>query len=146
MAFPRGVTRIVVVTHDQADVKPPGEWLAYPTVLGGKTYLNVVIDQKQVKRLDENGWEPNAVECYTFVKYRLDGDKLVMWTINEPAKGTAIKSGKIKGIKTGKLDMEDLYRFTDTTENVAHFVANAPDSLWDKLPGQLERVKMATKR
>ena len=86
------------------------------------------------------------MECYTFVKYRLDGDKLVMWTINEPAKGTAIKSGKIKGIKTGKLDMEDLYRFTDTTENVAHFVANAPDSLWDKLPGQFERVKMVTKR
>jgi hypothetical protein len=141
--FPKGVMRIVEVEHDQEGVKPPNEYLAYSTVLGGKTYLNVVIDAEQVKRLDEKGWKSNAVECYTFVKYRLDGDKLVAWAIDEMAKEQAIKSGKIKGIipKDDKADT-----FTDTTENVARFVANAPDTLWKKEPGRFERVTLAAKQ
>ena len=54
----------------------------------------MVLDQKQVKRLDEKGWKPNAVECYTFIKYRLDGDKLVAWTVDEEAKERAINNGR----------------------------------------------------
>ena len=40
----------------------PAEYLACPTVLGNKSYLNVVIDPKQVKLLDEKGWKSEVVE------------------------------------------------------------------------------------
>jgi hypothetical protein len=141
--FPEGVMRVVEVIHNQAVVEPPAEFLAFSTALGGKTYLNVVLDQKQVKRLDEKGWKPDAVECYTFIKYRLDGDKLVAWWLDEEAKERAINNGKIKG----KIERSGVSRITDTAENVARFVAGAPDSLWDtKHPGRFERVGTVAKR
>lgn len=55
--FSVGIMRIVEVRHGNGTVEPPQEYLAFPTVLADKTYLNVVLDgdHKQVKRLDEKG-------------------------------------------------------------------------------------------
>ncbi len=138
--FPKGVLRVVEVTHSEGDVDTV-EYFAFPTVLGGKTYLNVVDDEKQVKLMEEKGWKAGVVKSYTFVKYQLDGDTLLVWGIDEAAKEQAIKSGKIKGLTP----WNGVASFTDTTENVGRFIANANDSLWDTkerfwFSGRLERV------
>jgi hypothetical protein len=135
--FPAGMMRIVEVKHTQGKLAPPQEYLAFPTVLGDKAYLNVVIGEKEVNRLDEKGWTMEAVDSYTFIKYQVDGNKLVAWAIDEKAKEQAITGGKIKGVT----EKDKPAKFTDTTENLAHFVAEAGDSLWEtKKPGRFERI------
>ena len=75
--------------------------------------------------MGETGWKPDVVDRYAFFKYQVDGDKLVVWLIDEDAKERAIKGGKIKGV----VEPNKPPKFTDTTENVARFVAEAGDSL-----------------
>lgn len=134
--LPRGVMRVVEVTYKDGKLNQPVEYLMFPTVIGNKTYLNLVIDEKQVKRLDEKGWKNAAIESYTFLKYRLDGDKLTAWAMDEGAKKQAIQSGKIKGATT-----TTVAGFTDTTENIRRFIADADDRLWDtKNVGQFVRI------
>ncbi len=143
-AFPVCVLRIVEINQNKGNVDPPAEYLAFPTAIGDKTYLNVVLDgdKKLVKRLDENGWNAANVDCYTFFKYAFDGDKLVLWAIEESAKGRAIQSGKVKGAAKPC----EISKFTDTTANLARFVAEAGDSLWNtEEPCALERVNVGKK-
>lgn len=140
--FPEGVMRIVAVTLRDGKLDSPADYLAYPTVLGDKTYLNLVIDDEQVRRLGDKGWKTDVVECYTFLRYQLDGDKLVVWLIDEKAKEEAIKSGKVKGL----IEPNEPARFTDTTENIARFVVDAGDSLWNtKEPGRFDRAAVTKK-
>ena len=138
--FPKGVLRVVEVTHSEGNVDTV-ECLAFPTTLDGKTYLNFVDDEKQVKLMDEKGWKAGVVKSYTFVKYQLDGDTLEVWLIDEAAKEQAIKSGKVKGVNP----WNSVASFTDTTENVGRFITDAGDSMWETKErlgdtGQLERV------
>jgi hypothetical protein len=143
--FPSGVMRIVGIKHTKGMVEPPEEYLAFPTVLNGKNYLNMVLegDKKQVRLLNEKGWKSDLVNSYTFLRYQVDGDKLTVWVIDEDAKKKGIKDGKIKGVEEPNRPA----KFTDTTENVARFVTAAGDSLWNtKEPGHFERVKVSKKR
>ena len=142
--FPACVMRIVEVKHSKGKVEAPNEYLAFSTVIRDKTYLNLVLDgdRKLVKNLDEKGWKEVEVNCYTFLKYQIDGDKLVVWIMDEDAKQKAISSGKVKGAK----EPDQPAGFTDSTENVARFVAAAGDSLWNtKEPGRFERVNVGKK-
>ena len=138
--FPKGVMRIVEISHAKGEVAPPTEYLAYPTAIGGKTYLNVVWEEKLVRQLDENGWKGDGIAGYTFVKYAFDGDKLTVFLMDEPAKAKAIKDGKIKGVKNGN----DPAMFTDSTENVTRFVAAADAGLWNTAESvSMERVYLS---
>jgi hypothetical protein len=142
--FPACVMRIVEVKHSKGKLEAPAEYLAFPTVIGDKTYLNFVLDgdKKLVKSLDEKGWKDVEVDCYTFLKYQIDGDKLLVWSIDEDAKQKAISSGKVRGVK----EPDQPAKFTDTTKNVARFVKEAGDGLWDtKNAGRLERVNVGKK-
>ena len=135
--FPKGVMRVVAITRNQASIEPPEEYLAYSALLAGKAYLNVVVDEKQVTLLNAEGWNAAVVDAYIFVKYQLDGDNLTVWLTDEKAKEQAIKIGKIKGVAHN----DQVARFTDTTENIIRFIANAGDSLWNtKEPCRFERV------
>jgi len=142
--FPASVMRIVEIRHDKGNMEPPEEYLAFPTAIKGKTYLNLVHggDTNMVKRLDEKGWKAVDVDCYTFLKYELDGDTLVMWIIGEQAKQESIEGGKINGVTKPN----EISKFTDTTDNLAHFVAEAGDSLWNtEEPCRLERLDLGQK-
>ena len=137
--FPACMMRVVGIKHNKGNVEPAGEFLIFPTALGDKTYLNVVVlgrDDKPIKNLGEKGWKAVEVDSYTFYKYKFDGDKLLLYGIDEEAKKKAIKSGKV----TGTIENNSV-KFTDTTENVARFVKEAGDSLWTE-PGRLERVNL----
>jgi hypothetical protein len=142
--FPRSVLWVVEIRHHKGRIESPEEYLIFPTVIGNKTYLNMILDGDtgQVKRLKEKGWKAEAVDNYTFFRYEFDGDKLTVWVIDERAKAQAIQSGKVNGV----IGKGNLAQFTDTTENVARFVGEAGDSLWDtKGPGRFERVGSAKK-
>lgn len=141
--FPACMMRVVSIKHNKGEVEPPGEFLIFPTVLGNKTYLNVVVgkDDKLVKSLDEKGWKAVEVESYTLYQYKFDGEKVLVYRIDGEAKEKAIKDGKVKGTAEN-----NSYRFTDTTQNLARFVQEAGDSLWNtKDPGHLERVDVGKK-
>lgn len=130
----------------------------FPTVLGNQTYLNVAVglDDKLVqswivegedgkgreKGRKEKDAKAREVEGYMFYKFKLDGDKLTFYAIDEEAKQNAIKDGKIKGI----IEHDNLAKFTDTSKNLARFIADAGDSLWNtKMPVHLERVNVDKK-
>jgi hypothetical protein len=139
---PSSVMRVVAVKHTKENVESSEEHMLFPTVLKDKTYLNVVNDEESVQPLNKEGWKPDLVECYTFLKYQLDGDNLVVWLIDEDAKDTAIKGRKVQGKMRQRFS-----RFTDTTENLARFVAEAGDGLWNtKKPLRLERIEAGKKR
>ena len=142
--FPSSVLRIVAIKHGKGTVMAPEEYLAFSTVIGNKTYLNVVLDgeKKLVKRMDEKGWKAAEVDCFTFFKYQFDGDNLIVYLIDEDAKVKAIQGGKVKGVEKLKWAAQ----FTDTTENVVRFITKAGDSLWNtKEPGRSERVNVGKK-
>ena len=123
-------------------MEPPFECLILPTVIGGKSYLNVIWRKQYVNTLNENGWKADAVNSYMLVKYQFDGDKLVVWTMDEHAKAKAIENGEVTGLPS-RIDPNS--SFTDTTENVARFVKEAGDSLWTKEPVQFERMSLGKK-
>jgi hypothetical protein len=87
------------------------------------------------------------VETYLICRWKLDGDKLVLYHMDHEAKEKAIKSGKIKGtIKKVRYGIE-LAFLTDSTENLARFVSEAGDGLWImKEPSQLERIRVEAKK
>jgi hypothetical protein len=137
--FPKGMMRIVEIAHAKGEVGPPTEYLAFPTVVGDKKYLNVVWEEKLVRQLDENGWKADGIPGYSFVKYQLVGNDLTVFLMDDPAKAKAIKDGKIKGEKHGN----DLAMFTDSTENVARFIAAADAGLWNTAEAvSFERVEL----
>ena len=57
------------------------------------------------------------------------------------AKKRAVDAGKIKGVIEKDQDGNTRVHFTDTTENLAKFVADSGDSLFSKDVLRLERVK-----
>jgi hypothetical protein len=144
--LPESVMEVVAVTHQKdGQLKDPAVMLMFPTVLGKTAFLNVGIDgsshqQSAVDCLKQEGWKPGVLEIYSILKYCIEGDTLLLWTMAEDAKEQAITSGKIKGDvpEKGKIGSS---HFTDTTENVARFVAAAGDGLFEKEPMRLERVK-----
>jgi hypothetical protein len=70
-----------------------------------------------------------------------EGDALLLWGMDGDAKRQAIEGGKIKGVIEEREHHGSRVEFTDTTENVARFVAGAGDGLFSKDVLRLERVK-----
>lgn len=139
---PASLMRVMLVTHSKnGELHPPGEMLLFPTTLGAKTYLNLAeANEQQFKLLEEEGWNPKTVGAYLLPKYRVEKNTLLVWPVDWDAKKAAIQAGKVKGV-VEKRDSGDKVMFTDTTENLARFIAEAGDSLFAKEPLRLERVK-----
>ena len=135
--FPSGVMRIVIIKHSNGTVEPAEEAFAFASAIGGKNYLNVACrrTRRPVERLNEKGWKRRCrwtATCSSSIEF--DGDKLVMLEMDEGAVKQAIKERQGQGIMGD--GSEKYATLTDTTENVARFVAAAGDSLWNtKNPG-----------
>ncbi len=139
--FPNSTMGMVFVRHEEGKVASSGEFFVFPTVLGEKTYLNVTAGtEQQIRHLEEKGWK--AVDLCSILKYQVDGDKLLVWCMVEDAKKRAIEGGKVKGV----IEENNSAKFTDTTENVARFVADAGDGLFYKRPLRLERVNNSPRK
>lgn len=134
---PEGLLRVVGVSHSKSGKIDVEDYLVFTTKLGDKTYLNVTGGGRDgIKQLKENGWQPADDAVFFLFRYQVDGDTITVAGVDEQAKKTAIESGRIKG-EIGAQSS----RFTDTTENLAHFIQSAGDSLFSKEPGRLDRVK-----
>ncbi len=140
--LPESLMRVVAVTRSKdGELQPPGQLLVFPTTLGGSTYLNVAeANEQQIKLLEEKGWNPEVLPGFLLPKYKVEGATLSLWLVDWDAKKAAIEAKKVKGV-IEKQDSGTKVRFTDTSENVARFVAGAGDGLFSKEPLRLERVK-----
>jgi hypothetical protein len=145
--LPSGVIRVVGLAHSSnGHVRSPGEYLGFSTTLGGKTYLNLILSEQEAKLSEEKGLKADAIVGYSLFKYQIDGDKMKVWMMDAYAKRQAIETGKIKGvIEKGEQENHTVV-FTDTTENIARYVAEAGDSLFSKEPLRLERVTTHPRR
>jgi hypothetical protein len=118
------------------------ELLLFPTTIGDKTYLNVSDGKDaQVKLLEDKGWTAETVNAYLILRYQVTGDRLTVQWMDGEAKKRAVEAGKIKGKIEKDQDGNARAMFTDTTENLAKFIAEAGDDLFSKDVLKLERVK-----
>lgn len=135
--LPASVMQGIFVQHMTDGSMESGQLLIFPTTIGDKTYLNVAESTaSQLTLLEEKGWTDEAIKEYLILRYQITGDTLSIQWMNGDAKKRAIEAGKIKGVIE-----KDQGHFTDTTENVAKFVAEAGDDLFSKDGLRLERVK-----
>ncbi len=142
-SLPESVVRVVGVTHTkEGKIRSAGELLIFPTMIEGKSFLNVTGGQdQQIKLVEEKGWTPETVTTYLIFRYQVTGDGLTVQGIDCAAKQRAIEGGKIKGvIEKGDHGFTKVV-FTDTTENLARFVVENSDDLFSKNVVKLERVK-----
>lgn len=153
--FPASVLRVAGSRRKpDGTMEESGSLLFFPTTIGGKNYLNVPsivggkdyldsrYQDKEMKLLEEKGLTPETVSCYIFLRYQVTEDTLTIQQIDGGAKKRAIESGKIKGSLKMDQDRTVFPHFTDTTENLVKFMAEAGDDLFSKeVLLKLERVK-----
>jgi hypothetical protein len=124
--FPTGVLRVKTITHNKnGELAYPDspDSLMFTTILGKNRYANITsLDTEKIKPMGDTKWEPSMADEYFIFKYEISGDKLIVAGMDHKQKEAAIKAGKIKGTYEG-----DNARFTDTTENLARFLAS-PDA------------------
>jgi hypothetical protein len=139
--LPAPVMRVAGIQHKpDFTMEQFSELLVFPTTIDGNTYLNVCDGKdEQLKVLEEKGWTAETVHAYLIFKYQIKDDVLVVQGMDKDAKQRAIESGKIKGVI--EKDRFTTVRFTDSTENLAKFVADVGDELFSESVVRLERVK-----
>ena len=140
--LPASVMRVFFVQHMPDGKMQSGELLVFPTSLGDKTYLNAAeAKPSQLALLEEKGWTDETINKYLILRYQITGDVLTLQLIDQEAKKRAVEAGTIKGVIEKDRDGNTRVHFTDTTENLAKFVAEAGDDLFSKDVLRLERVK-----
>lgn len=142
-SLPASVMRVVGIQHRTGGVMEQFDnLLIFPTAIGGKSFLNVSAGtDKQLELLEKKGWTSETVTEYLFLRYQLTGDTLTVQWIDGEAKKRAIEAGRIKGQIAKDQDGNARAMFTDTSENVATFIAAAGDELLHQEMLKLERVK-----
>ena len=142
--LPQSVMRLIGINFSKENnLESPAEMLLFPTQIGDRRYLNAagVEDPEKLKAMEEKGFNPPDIGGYWLLAYRLEKDAMTVWPMDAAAKKRAIEAGKVKGqISKGESGYETV-RFTDSSENLARFVAEAGDSLFVKEPLHLERIK-----
>src|SRR3972149_2295873 len=122
--FPAGMMRVKIITHNKNGELPRpdnDDKLVLITALGNNRYINVTsLDADKIKTMKDSPWEPSLADGYFIYKYEILGDNLTIAGMVPEQKEEAIKTGKIKGTIEG-----NKIRITDTTENLARFVAAA---------------------
>jgi acylphosphatase len=81
------------------------------------------------------------VDAYLILRYEIKGDVLTLHVMDGDARKRAIEAGKVKGVVEKDPHGNIRAYFTDTSENLARFVASAGDDLFVKDALRLERVK-----
>lgn len=144
--LPGGVLRAVFVTHiKNGQVLRPGVFRLFTSEIGNSKFLNIpILDQNDLVRFDQAGWDAKLVKGYSIAKYELKDDSLTLWHMNRDAKAKAIQMKIIKGeIKKSTGTGPDSVYFTDTSENLAQFLADPENiNLFDAKDSiRYERVK-----
>ncbi|MHB0955021.1 MAG: hypothetical protein ACYC0X_01445 [Pirellulaceae bacterium] len=140
--LPASLMRVVNAQHTPDGKIQSAELLVFPTTIGDKSYLNVAeLKSSQLQPLEEKGWTDDAFNEYLILRYQIKGDVLMLQLIDQEAKKRAVEGKKIKGTIERDTDGNMRAHFTDTTENLAKFVAEAGDDIFSKNVLRLEKVK-----
>lgn len=144
--YPTGMIRVIPITHHAKNGRVSGGGNGLPAfagTIGNDKYLNVAVaDTKDVEKMNETGWDAKLVKCYTIGKYEVKDNTLTYWPMDDAAKRKAIEAGKIQG----KIDVRKdssfvpIY-FTDTTENIAKFLADPANANLFEKKETYQRVK-----
>jgi hypothetical protein len=114
-----------------------------PATIDNKTVVSIAkCEPSQLKLLIDNGWTDVSLSAYWILQYEIAGDVLTLQFTNTETWKQAVETGKIKGsIEKGDGGMTRV-RCTDTMENLAKFVAEAGDDLFEsKGEMRLKRVE-----
>jgi hypothetical protein len=122
-----GLMRYCTVAHsNQArGLGKAGEGRFYRTQINGEDFANWVIpaDEAQRKPL-----------TYCFLKYQVNDKQLILWDQDPEATAKAVERGQLKGVVKRKKNQGvplagefDELRLTDTSENIAAFLAGGGD-------------------
>jgi len=134
-----GVLRAISATHlKDGRVPSPGEVFFFSTQIGESQLLNGArVEPNDIEKMDSSGGNPGLVKGYCIVKYKIEHDALLLWTMNLDAKRQTIESDRLKGTVA-----ENSATFTDSPEKIAAFLAS-PDGakLFAEKPLRYERVK-----
>ena len=95
----------------------------------------------QVKLLEEQGWTPDTVTAYLIFRYRVTGDTLTVQWLDWRNEAASRRGRQDQGQDRKGPRREHPGHFTDTTENVAKFVAATGDDPFSQDVLKLERVK-----
>ena len=139
---PESMMRVVIVTQEKSgELQKPAQAVLFPTTIDGTGYLNLVAaKQEELAKIQERGWQPDLLDAYFILKYRLGEGVLLVWPMDNEANKKAVEAGKITG-ETKKFNGGEFMKFADTTQNLAQFVAASKDELFAKEPLRFERVK-----
>jgi hypothetical protein len=116
----------------------PLECIVFPTTIKDNTYLNVgLFDMARLAKADNVGFTSEQIETYLLFQYEIQGDTVLLRSLNPEAVKKAIETGKVKGTipKMGNAT------FTDTPEHLAALVADNSATLFPKVTARYQRVK-----
>ncbi len=141
--LPKSALRIISVGLTFDGELRQSELIAFPATIDSKTFLSIAeCEPSQMQLLVENGWTDDSLSAYRILQYEIAGDVLTFQFTKNETWRQAVESGKIKGlIEPDERGLTRL-RCTDTMENLATFVAEAGDDLFEsKGEMRLKRVK-----
>jgi hypothetical protein len=139
---PAGLMVAVSVWCDKNHEVDFGDACFFPTVLGDHSYMNV-IKFDDVERMEARKWDMAKVTRYTFVRYRVEGDTLTIWLMDDKPVAEAIQAGRLKGtVEKEKKSFGKTVTITDTTDNLIRFVKAEAKALFpDEDRMVLTRIK-----
>jgi len=116
--------------------------LAFCTELKGRTYVHLCGTMVAVSE-PLPAWD-KVRGTLSILKYAVAGEMLTLYQLNASPLDMAVAKGELKGELRnpgGKFNIGPEYRVTDTTANLAQFVADADEKLFSGPKGVFTRVK-----
>jgi len=119
-----GLMRLWFVTHrkeaGKSHVETPFPMRFFVSKLGADQYINSVLPFEDWRKPEP---QPGPTK-YLFIKYKLEGDRLVVWFMDFQAAGAAIESGALGGSVTREGKNLKSVQLSDSTERLVAYLTN----------------------
>ena len=140
-----GLMQFLLIAHNGASAAPqphsirltkPFGFRFFVTEIDGANYATCVPDP-------ELGKPRTLPTGYFFMKYKVDGDRLEVWDMNNDATAAAIEAGKLGGTVQREAGRLKRVAITDKPEKIARFLASggAAEVFIDSGKSTYERTK-----
>jgi hypothetical protein len=135
--YPPGAMKLTLNPADASN--SPRHFVCFGTELNGKRYAHICLEPiNELKRRPT--WNQVQSKGFNIYKYEVSAKTLTLWGTRNDVLQKAVEAGKLKG----KWEGGSYYRYirvTDTTANLARFLASVEgDEVFYK-EGELKRVK-----
>jgi len=128
------VDLVLVGDHGSGKGAEVGWFHAFPSVISGKTYLNV----KAKRRIGDFGSDKTETDKEGFfLRYEVNNEALTLWVMD----GKEVKAAVALGTLKGSVDTEEDVHVTSDTGTLANFVKNANDAKLFRKLGTFRRQR-----